>query len=90
MKQLVEKLPTFIGAPQSRVWRDYVFIVARVHGIHIYDVPVVGSEGSRQKGEAQQAADAGCDHQRAEGYLHPVQVRAELARNGDGVGFLLF
>lgn len=58
-----------------------VLKVAHVHRIHLYDVPILGSERSRQKCEAQNTADASCDHQRAKGYLHPVHVRVEFARN---------
>lgn len=75
----MEKKLTFVDAPQSRV-RAHVLKVADVHRIHLYDVPVLCSEGSRQKREAQDTADAGCDHQTAKGYLHPVQVRVEVAR----------
>lgn len=75
--------PTFVDAPQPGVGA-HVLKVAHVRRIRLYDVPILGSEGSGQKSEAQHAADAGCDHQEAKGYLHPAQVRGELARNGDG------
>lgn len=50
-----------MDGPQSRVGA-HVLGVARVPGIHLYDVPVVGTEGSRQKGEAEEPTDARGDH----------------------------
>lgn len=55
--------------------RGQVLKVRRVHGVRLYDVPVVGSERRRQEGEAQKPADAGGDHQRAEARLHPPCVK---------------
>lgn len=54
----------------------HVLSVAHIHRIHLYDVPVIGSESSRQESEAHETADAGCDHHRAKVNLHPVQVTA--------------
>lgn len=60
-----------MDAPQSRVGA-HVLKVAHVQRIHLDDVPILGSEGSRQRPEAQKTADAGCDHQSAKGNLHPA------------------
>ena len=65
-----KRVITFVDAPQSRVGA-HVLKVTHIHGIHLYDVPVLRSEGSGQESEAQQSADPGCDHQRAESHLHP-------------------
>lgn len=60
---------TFVDAPQPRVGIE----IAHVHGgVHLYDVPIVGAERSRQKDEAESPADASCGHHQAQMYLHPA------------------
>lgn len=60
---------TFVYAPQSRVGVE----IAHVNGgVHLYDVPVVGPERSRQADEAQSPADASCGHHQAQMHLHPA------------------
>lgn len=64
----------------------HVLKVAHVHRIHLYDVPELGSEGSRQKREAQDTTDAGGDHHRTKGDHHPVRTEDKFTCNGDGFG----
>lgn len=71
---------TFIDTPQSRVGA-HVLYVAWVDRIHLYDEPIICSERSRQKSEAENPAHSGCDHQITEAYFHGVHVRVYYARN---------